>query len=182
MKIHSFTNEFSGLSHVLTSEIEILPHKSHTTSIRSNAIWDTGATGSVITKYYANKLGLIPVGKTQVKGVNNTKLVNWYLIDVKVHPEVLITQIRATEADDLAGGNNVAMLIGMDIISLGDFAVTNHNGKTTMSFRVPSIEKIDFNTQRSTVTPIRAIDGPRRNDPCPCRSGKKYKLCHGKGK
>ena len=28
-------------------------------------------------------------------------------------------------------------------------------------------------------TPIRADDGPGRNDPCPCGSGKKYKKCCG---
>lgn len=35
-------------------------------------------------------------------------------------------------------------LIGMDIITLGDFAVTNVNGKTVFSFRYPSCEKIDY--------------------------------------
>ena len=36
------------------------------------------------------------------------------------------------------------ILVGMDIISLGDFAVTNHNGLTKFSFRVPSVDHIDF--------------------------------------
>ena len=30
-------------------------------------------------------------------------------------------------------------------------------------------------------TPVTADDGPGRNDPCPCGSGKKYKKCHGRG-
>jgi preprotein translocase subunit SecA len=29
--------------------------------------------------------------------------------------------------------------------------------------------------------PVVASDGPGRNDPCPCGSGKKYKKCHGRG-
>jgi preprotein translocase subunit SecA len=29
-------------------------------------------------------------------------------------------------------------------------------------------------------TPVTAEDGPGRNDPCPCGSGKKYKKCHGR--
>ena len=28
-------------------------------------------------------------------------------------------------------------------------------------------------------TPIRSEDGPRRNDACPCGSGRKYKKCCG---
>ena len=29
-------------------------------------------------------------------------------------------------------------------------------------------------------SPVTAADGPGRNDPCPCGSGKKYKKCHGR--
>ena len=32
----------------------------------------------------------------------------------------------------------------MSVINKGDFAVTNVNSKTTMSYRVPSIERINF--------------------------------------
>jgi hypothetical protein len=32
----------------------------------------------------------------------------------------------------------------MDIIAMGDFAVTNFNDKTTFSFRVPAAKEIDF--------------------------------------
>lgn len=34
------------------------------------------------------------------------------------------------------------MLIGMDIISLSDFVITNADGKTVLSFRNPSKETI----------------------------------------
>ena len=36
------------------------------------------------------------------------------------------------------------VLIGMDIINRGDFAVSNRNGQTQFSFRIPSIESFDF--------------------------------------
>jgi len=36
------------------------------------------------------------------------------------------------------------VLIGMDVITTGDLAITNHNGKTTFSFRVTPREEIDF--------------------------------------
>jgi preprotein translocase subunit SecA len=29
-------------------------------------------------------------------------------------------------------------------------------------------------------TPVTGTDGPGRNEPCPCGSGKKYKKCHGR--
>jgi preprotein translocase subunit SecA len=31
------------------------------------------------------------------------------------------------------------------------------------------------------IEPIRTDEKPKRNDPCPCGSGKKYKQCCGKG-
>jgi hypothetical protein len=33
------------------------------------------------------------------------------------------------------------VLIGMDIISMGDFAITNARGKTIFSFVIPSLNK-----------------------------------------
>lgn len=39
---------------------------------------------------------------------------------------------------------DTGVLIGMDLITLGDFAVTNKNGQTCFSFRYPSSEWIDF--------------------------------------
>lgn len=39
---------------------------------------------------------------------------------------------------------NVEVIIGMDIINRGDFAVSNRNGATTFSFRIPSVESFDF--------------------------------------
>lgn len=67
----------------------------------------------------------------------------------------------------------------MDIISRGDFAITNFGGKTTFSFRIPSTEEIDFNDQ-SRRKPIKAKNKISRNAPGHCGSGKKNKHCHGK--
>ena len=36
------------------------------------------------------------------------------------------------------------VLIGMDVINCGDFAISNLDGKTSFSFRMPSLERIDF--------------------------------------
>lgn len=38
---------------------------------------------------------------------------------------------------------DVDMLVGMDIICSGDFAITNHGGNTTFSYRVPSSKEIE---------------------------------------
>jgi uncharacterized protein YecA (UPF0149 family) len=69
----------------------------------------------------------------------------------------------------------------MDIITLGDFAVTNFNGNTCMSFRVPSLHQIDYVEEANAfTTPMVSNTKVSRNELCPCGSGKKFKHCHGK--
>ena len=75
----------------------------------------------------------------------------------------------------------------MDIITRGDFAISNVNGETTFSFRLPSIRTIDFvkegeqiRNAQTKADPVKKIPKISRNAPCPCGSGKKYKNCHGK--
>jgi len=80
---------------------------------------------------------------------------------------------------------SIDFLIGMDIISRGDLLICNYSNKTTLSFRIPSINKVDLQ-QLSTLAPDKDnIPSPSsgqiaRNALCPCGSGKKYKRCHGK--
>jgi hypothetical protein len=100
---------------------------------------------------------------------------NVYLLNVLLPNGATIIKVKALEGTP----NNCDMLIGMDVITLGDFAVTNFNGKTMFSFRIPSMTEIDF-TKSSHIEPIRN-EGKKtgRNELCPCGSGKKYKHCHG---
>jgi uncharacterized protein YchJ len=65
----------------------------------------------------------------------------------------------------------------MDIINLGDFAITNYGGNTVMSFRVPSIQEINFVKGIQQSKPLISAKLPSRNDPCSCGSGKKFKNC-----
>lgn len=78
----------------------------------------------------------------QVHGVNGTSTQNVYLVSITLPNNVILSPIRVTECESLNGPFDV--LIGMDIIGNGDFAVTNSNNQTVMSFRIPSISRIDF--------------------------------------
>jgi hypothetical protein len=114
--------------------------------IKTNGIWDTGATSSVITKSIVEHLGLIPIGDTLVKGVHGEKIAFRYPIKIQLLEDEykFAITIIATECDELSADGNVGMLIGMDVIGKGDFAVTNFQGITAMSFRIPSLQTIDF--------------------------------------
>jgi len=139
------------------------------------AVWDTGATNSVVSRKVINECGLQPIGVAKVNTCSGEDITNLFLINIILPNNVGISGVRATEGI-MAGDSEV--LIGMDIIGRGDFAVTNFRKKTAFTFRMPSIEKVDF-----TVSPdqrkVVQVKKVGRNDPCPCGSGKKYKNCHG---
>ncbi len=147
----SFTVEYHRRQNILTTPVKISevfkPGSSKTQNfVETVGIWDTGATGSVITKEIIDSLKLKPIGNIEMRGVHGSKIVNTYLINIALPNGVEIVGVKATEAKQLSG--NLGALIGMDIINHGDLAITNCGGKTIMTFRVPPIEKIDFNKDR----------------------------------
>lgn len=155
MVARALTVKANGIARILHTDINLLiPNTAN--GAKATAIWDTGATGSVITKKISKALGLIPTGFAQVNTANGQVTQNTFTIDVGLPNGVIIQGITVTEADGLSGGCEA--LIGMDIISLGDFSITNHNGKTCMSFRVPSGHEIDYVANPNYgMTPIKNI-------------------------
>jgi hypothetical protein len=105
-----------------------------------NGIWDTGATGSVITANVVTALGLIPTGQKQVYTAKGPQYTNTYLVNIALPMGVMVPNIAVTEGNL----HEVDVLIGMDIITLGDFSITNKDGNTVMSFRVPSTVEHDY--------------------------------------
>ena len=87
------------------------------------------------------ELGLEPSGKAEVSGVHGSKVVSTYFINLGLANNVNISGIPATEAE-ISG--DVDVLIGMDVIRYGDLSISNFNSRTIFSFRVPSVEEIDF--------------------------------------
>ena len=147
-------------------------------SERILALWDTGATGSVILKEIADKLHLPVIGFGKVATAGGVVEVPFYYIDVLLPNNVIFPKLRVSQADALGLGVN--MLVGMDIISKGDFAISNFEGKTTFTFRVPSLMEFDFEKKSFMAPNVKTEPAVGANSPCPCGSGKKYKQCCGK--
>lgn len=174
----SFTIEFSGLSNKIITPVGISEVFDPTAEINpsykiynTNALWDTGATGSVITESTAKYLGIVPTGKIQISHAGGKSFCYTYIVNLFLPNNVIIYGVPVTECVDIIGSFGV--IIGMDIIVRGDMAITNSNNKTVMSFRMPSLERIDFVKKPGVVK----SSGVGRNADCPCGSGKKYKKC-----
>jgi hypothetical protein len=107
------------------------------------AIWDTGATSSVITDEVVAKCNLKPTGMTHVHSVTGEHDAETFLVNIGLPNEVAFFGVQVTRGK--IGGAQV--LLGMDIITHGDFSITNLDGHTVFSFRVPSIATVDFVTE-----------------------------------
>jgi hypothetical protein len=170
-----FTQEAKGLAREIHSAVLIsVPEAdsegvSHNKPVEYRAIWDTGATRTVITEKVAQDLRLMITGYSKIGTVGGIIDATEHRIDIW-----LPNRLRVEEVPVLKGciSDKFDVLIGMDIITMGDFAFTNFGGRSVFSFRIPSLQTIDFAERRE----------PSRNAPCPCGSGKKYKHCHGKAK
>lgn len=106
------------------------------------ALWDTGATICCVSEYVVRKLSLTPTGKARVSTPSSeNEMVDTYLVDLLLPNDILINDVVV--AHSKIGAQGIGLLVGMDIISRGDFLITN-NGETVFSFRMPSQGMMDF--------------------------------------
>ena len=77
------------------------------------AIWDTGATGSVITQAVVDACDLAPTGITTVHHVHGSEQAETYLVNIALPQNVIFPGVRVTKGVLAA---NADILIGMNII------------------------------------------------------------------
>lgn len=173
---------YQSISNVIETDMNVVnPYNG--SNIKTSGIWDTGATNSCISKSLAQELGLVPVQRTTVLGVHGSEEVNVYYVTIILLNPKIKHNVLVTECSELSEDGKIRMLIGMDIITKGDFCITNLNGKTIMTYRSPSIELIDWVAEfkeQERIQKLHQIWAAHGNEKCPCGSGKLYKNCHGK--
>jgi len=176
-QFHALTVKYTGRTNRIVTEIGVFPAfdpetKPPSSQYRTTALWDTGATGSVITGATAKAMNLIAIGTTYVNHAGGSDECNVYLVNIVLPNNVMVAGVKVIEGNQIL--DQFGAIIGMDIIGMGDFSITNVNNITWMSFRIPSITAIDYVVEANRVT----YSGTSRNAPCPCGSGKKFKDCH----
>lgn len=113
-------------------------------SIDVVALWDTGATMCCISEDVVKKLSLPITGQMRMNTPSSSgDIVNTYLVDLLLPNKIPVPDVKV--AISKIGDQGVGLLVGMDIISRGDFLIT-HSGETVFSFRMPSEPLPDFVT------------------------------------
>jgi len=133
---YAFDAEFPTVVRELVTDISIFPSP-NSQGIKTYAVWDTGATHSVLSPKIANNLGLIPIDSSLVSGINHSQYADIVIASIGLANGLLLPDIRFSVCD--IPGTDV--LIGMDIIMMGDFAISNGDGKTLFSFAIPPFKK-----------------------------------------
>lgn len=121
---------------VVLNEGDALPHYHYT----ENATWDTGAQFTVISPRVVDALQLKPYREGEIMGIGGDHTAKTYLIHIGLPSGDLIhnVEVYCSDIDDYD------LLIGMDIITLTDFCITNKDNKTFFAFRTPSVGGIEL--------------------------------------
>jgi predicted aspartyl protease len=144
-----YDNNEEKLKHVwFDVELRVVESPGKNSIVTVTNIWkvkamvDTGATISAITSRMITRMGLKPSYEDKFSYAKGNDVSKIYIFDVIFPGGKVFKNIEALEIDEDGHGD---FLIGMNIISQGDIALTSVGGKSAFSFRVPPAEKyIDF--------------------------------------
>ncbi len=139
MIISVFTEKYKSIQRKLINSAVV---EFNGNAVQAIAQWDTGATGTCISKELVTQLGLQPTGMIKVQTPSGIGIMNKYMINLILNNEVRIMNLVVMDSE--IGNQGIDVLIGMDIISNGDFAVSNFEGRTQFSFRLPSQEHVEY--------------------------------------
>ena len=141
-----YTKQYNEIVDSIVSECVVYPavDASEAEGVKGvktdNAVWDTGATQTLISPKIAKELGLKVVAQCEVDSFDGVSKTNLYDVHIGLPTGDAILNVEAMETT----GEAYDVVIGMDVICYGDFAFTNKDGKSTFSFRLPSQEEITF--------------------------------------
>jgi predicted aspartyl protease len=141
---YAFSIHYSRPARSLAAEVRVCKEYSGNPkeSIPIRAIWDTGATSTVISPDVAGKINLVSFDKLGVYGVNSYTEVDVSIVSIILPNGIILRNKRITICRLPPA---IDMLIGMDIISMGDFFLCNADNKTLFSFAIPPFpDKIDL--------------------------------------
>jgi len=101
--------------------------------VRCKALWDTGAVATVVSSRLVRALGLSAIDQNMATTVQGSYLASIYLLDVLLPNKMLVKSLRVSDGEF----DDCDILIGMDLIRLGDMMITNGSAMK-FTFRIPS--------------------------------------------
>lgn len=144
-----FTRKFDKITNKIITDVVL---RNNNAKMIGKGLWDTGADFSCISKKVATELNLIPTRFINILTPSGSTVKPKYTITIDLPEYVTFETMEVCESE--IGNQGIEMLIGMDVISKGNFSISNFEDKTVFSYAFPSFKHIDFtdNTHDLTVT------------------------------
>ncbi|MBQ0073928.1 MAG: retroviral-like aspartic protease family protein [Prevotella sp.] len=103
--------------------------------IEANALWDTGATVTVVSELMVHRLGLVPTDFMKVAGYDGrTQIRNVYKIDLAFSDSMRFVKLNVIDAPLIT----TDILLGMDVIAQGDLMFVHDENQKRLSFSIKS--------------------------------------------
>ena len=137
----SFKKEYGDIADAIMTSAAVFPAVELETGYplpshysTENAAWDTGAQFTFISPRVVEALNLKPHREGEIMGIGGDQTAKTYMVHIALPNGYLIhdVEVYCSDIDDYD------ILVGMDIITLTDFCITNKDDKTTFAFRIPS--------------------------------------------
>lgn len=133
------THNYSWLASKIITPISIFTKIDGEKGLKTTALRDTWATLCAIHWKVAEKMWLIPLGKRPIWWVHGRQDANFYIVDIVLENWVKVIDLNVIECNTTEW-----FIIGMNVISLWDLCISNHQWKTTMTFVCPSQKRTDY--------------------------------------
>jgi len=89
---YAFDAEFSSVVRELITDVSIFPSQ-NSQGIKTYAVWDTGATHSVLSPKIVNNLHLIPIDSSLVSGINHSQYADIVIASIGLANGLLLPDI-----------------------------------------------------------------------------------------
>lgn len=123
---------YDDICNRLTCDIDVNSTASDTASFRTKALWDTGASMSCISEKLVQRMGIVPVDTGMAVSVIGKKTVSYYIVNAQLAPGMVFRHLKVACLPMM--DHDVDFIIGMDMISEGNFNLINSDGKTTLTY------------------------------------------------
>jgi hypothetical protein len=150
VEYRAFTITYDELAREISTPVRLEPLVTSDkrllgTQTEVTALWDTGATMTCVKPSLRDRLKLRQselVEPIIMSGIGGDVEADGTLVSIWPAPNFKI-ELCPVYITDFPGDQE--LLIGMDIIGMGDFAVCNANGKTSFSFAMPPFpDRVNF--------------------------------------
>jgi hypothetical protein len=137
---YAFEIRYPFLTENLISDVVVYPAPTRDPDnfVKIRAKWDTGANHTVISIALKERLNLVPIDSEVVSGLGGRQVIDVVRLAVKL-PNDLFISSKHIGVCNINSAQGIDILIGMDIIQLGDFHISNSGDKSLFSFVIPSL-------------------------------------------